>query len=175
MILTLFSSLISHAIWWDTLSRRGRRERTFSPARSTEIPRMGSHGVPLSWIPKALCRKADTFYLSANVHRCLVTHLSSTSGILESPRELLSILNALDPLHRLVEIPTLGPNKHSQTSVIPQLEWRIISPLLVGLFSVLRPERHTGDSQFDKRGSQVDFEPFWSTDSDTERTTFWTD
>jgi hypothetical protein len=175
MILTLFSSLISHAIWWDTLSRRGRRERTFSPARSTEIPRIGSQGVPLSWIPKALCRRADTFYLSASVSHFLLTHLSGSSGILESPRELLSILNTLDALYRLVEIPTLGPNKHSQTSIIPQLEWRIISPLLVRLFSVLRPERHTGDSQFNERRSQIDFEPFWSTDSDTEGTTFWTD
>jgi hypothetical protein len=157
------------------LSRRGRRERTFSPARSTEIPRIGSHGVPLSWIPRALCRSADTFYLSATVRRFLVTHLSSSGGILKSPRELLSIFDTLDPLYRLVEIPTLGPNKHSQTSIIPQLEWRVISPLLVCLFSMLRPERHTGDGQFDERGSQVDFKSFWGADSDTERTTFWTD
>jgi len=177
MILTLFSSLISQAIWWDTLSRRGRRERTFSPARSTEIPRIGSHGVPLSWIPRALCRRADTFCLSATFYssQFLVTHLSSPSSILKSPRELLSIFNALDALNRLVEIPTLWPNKHSQTSVVSELERRIVSPLFVRLFSVFRPKRHTGDSQFDEGRSQIDFEPFWSTNSDTEGTALWTD
>jgi len=169
MILTLFSSLISQAIWWDTLSRRGRRERTFSPARSTEIPRIGSHGVPLSWIPRALCRKADTFCKSATFSssQFLMTHLSRPSSIFKSPRELLSILNALYALYRLVEIPTLRPHKHSQTSVIPKLEGRIVSPLFVRLLGVFRPERHTGNRQFNERGSQVNFEPFWRTDSHT--------